>query len=76
MNTYLIAGGITFALVVILVLYLNLRDSPKNNFKRAKKHHKIAEELYSSERFEDADEHYLLSNHYREKAEKQLKGEN
>ncbi|MBN2422819.1 hypothetical protein JXB41_06325 [Candidatus Woesearchaeota archaeon] len=62
-------------LIIVLIAYLYLRDSAANNFRRAKKHHKLAEKYYDSGRPDEAKEHYLLSNHFREKAEKQLKGE-
>ncbi|MBN2367653.1 hypothetical protein JXC34_01445, partial [Candidatus Woesearchaeota archaeon] len=59
--------------VVALILYLRLRDSPKNNLRRARKHHQIGEKLYSEENHEEAKLHYEIAKEYREKA---LKGEN
>jgi hypothetical protein len=75
-NFYLVIGVGLLILIIILFLYFYLRDSPKNNLRRAKKHHRLAIKNYESENFEESKEHYLLSNHYRERAEKQIKGEN
>lgn len=55
-------------LVFALVLYLFLRDSPKNNFRRARKHHKLGDKYYSSGDHEEAKLHYEIAKQYREKA--------
>ncbi|MBU0756903.1 MAG: hypothetical protein KKF44_02470 [Nanoarchaeota archaeon] len=68
--------GIGFLLAVfMLIAYQLMKDAPKNNLRRAKKHHRLAEKNYNNGHSYDAEEHYELSNHYRETAEKQIKGE-
>ena len=73
-NLLMIIGAV-LTFIIILVLYLYLRDSPKNNFRRAQKYHKRAERYYNEGETELAEQNYDLSRKYREKAEAQLKGE-
>ena len=75
MSIYLIIIGVFLIFIAAVIFYYYQRDSAKNNFRRARKHHKIAEELYSEGSTEEAEEHYEISREYREKAEKQMKGE-
>jgi len=55
------------------VLYFYLKGSPGNNFRRARKHHKLGEEYHLKGNDEKAKYHYMLSNEYRERAMKQEK---
>jgi hypothetical protein len=48
--------------------YLLNRDTPKNNYRKARKHHKIAEKLYEEGEGDLAQYHYDLANSYRERA--------
>ena len=52
----------------VLVYYLLNRDTPKNNYRKARKHHKIAEKLYEEGEGDLARYHYDLANSYRERA--------
>ena len=70
----MIAGAVVI-LIIAIWAYLYLRDTPKNNFRRARKYHKRAEKYYQEGETILAKENYNLSNEYREKAEKQLKGD-
>ncbi|MBD3203043.1 hypothetical protein GF327_02015 [Candidatus Woesearchaeota archaeon] len=75
MNQYIIIIGIIVAFLAVIAIYFYMKDSARNNFRRAKKHHKLAEKKYKKKEFGEADEHYELSNFYREKAEMQARGE-
>ncbi|MFH0875820.1 MAG: hypothetical protein V1859_07820 [archaeon] len=65
-----------FGLICASVYFFYLRDTPKNNLRRAKKYHMIAEKNYASGKFEDAKEYFALSKHYREKGESSLDAKN
>lgn len=55
-------------LILALSLYLFLRDSPKNNFRKARRHHKLGDINYSKGNHEEAKLHYEIAKQYREKA--------
>jgi len=75
-SALVIIGAGLVVLAIAIYIYMILMDSARNNLRKATGLHKKAENLYSEEKFEDAKDHYELARFYREKAERQLKGEN
>ena len=71
-NNLLLAGFVVVFLIFILLLYLILRESPGNNLRRARRHHKLGEKYYNEGDVEESNLHYEIAKQYREKA---LKGE-
>lgn len=65
-------GGAILVFIVGIVLYFYFRDSPKNNFKRAQKHHMLGEKYYLMHELEESKFHYDAANKYREKALRQM----
>lgn len=63
---------IIVVLILALVLYLFLRDSQKNNFRKARRHHKLGDINYSKGDHEEAKLHYEIAKQYREKAMRKL----
>lgn len=60
--------GVAIGLVVLLFVYLRIRDSADNNFRRARKHHELGQKYYQDGDQEEADVHYEIAKQYREKA--------
>jgi outer membrane protein assembly factor BamD (BamD/ComL family) len=71
----IIAGVAIFTLIVLFIIYIYTRDTPKNNFRKAKKYHRRAEKYYEHGETELADENYELAREYREYAQEQIKGD-
>jgi len=67
---FIIIGGV-FIFIIALILYFRFRDNPKNNLRRAMKHHKLGKEHHNGGNKEEADLHYEMAKVYREKALKQ-----
>jgi len=59
---------ITVLAIFGIFLFFFLRNSPGNNMRRARKHHKLGERYYEKEDHEEAKLHYELAKFYREKA--------
>jgi len=70
-NNIILAGFVVIFLIFILLIYLRIRESPGNNLRRARKHHKLGEKYYNEGDVEEAELHYEIAKQYREKA---LKG--
>ena len=64
---------IVLAIIVLGILYYFMRDSASNNFRRARKHHRLGHSYFHQGKGDRAQKHYDLSAEYREKAEKQMK---
>jgi len=71
-NKILLAGFVVVFLIFILLLYIRLRNSPRNNLRRARKHHKLGQTYYEDGDDEEAHLHYEIAKQYRERA---LKGD-
>ncbi|MBT3721525.1 hypothetical protein HN789_05895 [archaeon] len=68
LNIMIIIAGF----ILVGVLYFNLRDSPRNNFRRARKHHKLGDKEHSRGDHSEAKLHYEIAKQYREKAMEQM----
>ncbi len=55
-------------IIVAVVLYFYLRDSPENNFRRARRFHKLGDKYFEKGNHEEAKLHYEIAKQYREKA--------
>jgi|SaaInlStandDraft_6_1057023.scaffolds.fasta_scaffold195089_1 hypothetical protein len=67
---YIIAGIVLF--IILLIIYFYVRDSPSNNMRRARRHHKLGEKHNKLDDDGEAKLHYEAAKYYREKALEQM----
>lgn len=64
-RTYVL--GVLIILILIIIFYAYNRDTPANNMRKARSHHKKAQALYEKGRYEEAGKHYKMAKDYRKK---------
>ncbi|MBT4174193.1 hypothetical protein HOC80_00930 [archaeon] len=55
-------------IVVALIGYFTMKDSPEKYYRKAKRTHKKAEKIYSTGEYELAEEYYTEADEFRKKA--------
>ncbi len=61
--------GIIFGILILFILvYYILQDSPKKYYRKARNAHKNGEKVYNAGDFEQANSYYMKADEYRRKA--------
>lgn len=64
-RTYVL--GLLLILILIIIFYAYNRDTPLNNMRKARSHHKKAQKLYEKGKYEQSEKHYKIAEEYRKK---------